>query len=773
MTPPSQIYYPTVNAPKEEEISIISLLKKYIFNYWYLYLLCAGLCVGLAKYYLQFVNPVYVVKSRLLIKEDKDKAGSPEDMLKGLNLFGASENVLNEIHIISSVNLMEQVVAKLNLEVDYFWKEGYKITPTYHEFPVRLTSYELAPAILNSDAYRLRSGWKMECKYLGENRFELLHDEQSIGEYNFDVPFTTPFGKFEITKVHPIDISSEAMLFISIQDPSGVAEGYVKEMRVNLVEEEASIIELSMKEEVPQKAKEILGTLVEIYNQAAIEDKNKVSENTLNFVEERLGGISQELASVERKVERYKRKNSISSTSEKDIEIILMEVSKFTESQTGLEVQLDIIQAMESNFNHKGGFELIPANLSVSSAVLKDMISPYNQLVLKRQQLLETATSTNPLVKTTEQQLISMRNTIQHTIKNITQDIQNELSSIGSLNKGLMNKIKKIPTQERGLLEIKRQQLVKENLYIFLLKKKEETALTLAASTSNARVIDTPRISRKPVSPRKALVLLGSLLGGMFLPFLFVAGKDILKDSIENEEDIKAITDTPIIGNITKSKSNEPIVIKENSRTSTAEHFRLIRTNLQMTKKKGTQTVLVTSSISGEGKTFVAMNLAMSFAITRQKTILIGMDLRKPEMQKYINEPSNSKGVTDYILGNASIEEITQQHTLNPKLNYITCGTVPFNPNELLSEPIVADLFAQLQKEYDVIIIDTPPIGIVSDALLLTEFTTNTLYIVRAKVTKQQMLFKANELLKKRRLRNPCILLNGTNKTKSYGYYNN
>ena len=559
-------------------------------------------------------------------------------------------------------------------------------------------------------------------------------------------------------------------MYINFRDPELVNETYRKKTSISLLEKEASVIELALQEVAPNRAVEILNTLVDIYNEATIEDKNKVSQNTLKFIEERLIGITKDLTAVESSVERYKRNNDISSTSEKDLEIVLKEVSKYTESQSELEVQLNILQSMDTYLGETGSFDLIPANLSVSNIALRDLIMPYNELVLKRQRLMETATASNPLVQSIEQQLFSLKTSIFHTVTNIKKDLRSKINSIASLNNELIGRVKKVPAQERGLLEIKRQQSIKENLYLYLLKKKEETNLTLAATTSNARIIDTPRITRKPIAPKKSLIYLGSLLGGLFIPFLFIVGKDLLQDTIRDEEDIKELTKVPIIGSISKGKKNQHIVVKNNTRTAIAERFRLIRTNLQFVKRKGPQTILLTSSISGEGKTFVTINLAMSFALMKKKTIFIGMDLRKPKLQEYLGEQNKPIGITEYILGNNTIEEVTQGFKEQPNLDYILSGAVPFNPNELLSEKAISELFEHLQKEYEVIIIDTAPVGLVSDAFLLNEFITNTIYVVRAKVTKKQMVVNAGEMLQKGRLKNPSILLNGATVGGRYGY---
>lgn len=771
MNAPQSLFYPQIKqVAVEEELDVKRLLYKFFIKYWYWYVFFAGLNIFIAYIYLKYTTPIYEVKSSLLIKEDKDKAPSPDDMLKGLKLFGSSENVANEVFILNSFSLMEGVVDQLNLGISYQWKDWIKEIPSYKNFPIVVDSFELSPLVKVSDAFRKEDGLTLQIKRNGADGFELFHDELSIGQFQFGETCTTQLGSFRFSKLQELRADSDSLMYISFKDPDLVAEKYQKDIQINLLDEEASVIELSLNEAAPIKAIEILATLVELYNTAAVEDKNEISENTLRFIEDRLVDIAKDLNNIEGNVEKYKRKNEISSTSEKDLEIILQEVSKYTESQTELEVQLNILESMDAYLGTAGQFDLIPANLSVSNIALQNLITPYNELVMKRQQLLETATNSNPLVQSCEHQLVSLRTSILHTVSNVKQDLKKKLRSVASVNIELSNKVKHVPTQERGLLEIKRQQLIKENLYIYLLKKKEETALTLAATTSNARVIDIPRVTREPIKPKNTLVYLGSLLVGLFVPFFLILGKDILQDSIQNEQDIKAITNVPIIGTICTGKKKENIVVKNNTKTAIAERFRLVRTNLQFAKKKGPQTILITSSISGEGKSFVAHNLARSFALTKKKTILVELDLRKPKMREYIGNPRKTIGVTDFIIGNNSLNEVIQNVPDEPYLDYILCGSIPFNPNELLSEPIVKDLFKQLQQEYEVVIIDTPPIGLVSDAFILNDFITNSIYLVRANITKKHILANANEMLQKDRLKNITILLNGEPAGGRYGY---
>jgi len=776
MNAPQTLFYPQTKQIQEvEELDVKLLLYKYLFKHWYWYLLFTCLGISLAYVYLKYTTPIYEVKSSLLIKEDKDKKPSTDDILKGLKLFGTSENVANEIHILNSYSLTKKVINKLNLGISYQWKDWMKEIPSYKNFPIVVDSFELSLKAKSSDKFRLKEGLSLQIKPCGTDKFELLNDDLSMGQFQFGEMINTSVGAFRFLRLQELNLNSDSLMYVTFKDSKLVADAYQKNIKVRLVDKKSSVIELSLKETVPLRAMEVLSSIVELYNAAAIEDKNEISKNTSRFIEERLVDIAKDLNLVEGNIENYKRKNRISTTSEKDLEIVLQEVSKYAESQTELEVQLNILESMDVYLGRGELFDLIPANLSVSNLALKDLITPYNELAMKRQRLLETATISNPLVQSCEQQLISLRTGILHTVNNIKQDLKKKLKSVTEVNSELLRKVKYVPTQERGLLEIKRQQAIKESLYIYLLKKKEETALTLAATTSNARIIDAPRTASKPISPKNTLVYLGSVLGGFLIPFFFIVVKDILQDSIQDEEDIKAITKVPLIGSISKGKKKEHIVIKSNSRTAIAERFRLIRTNLLFAKKKGVQTILITSSISGEGKSFVALNLARSFALTKKKTILIEMDLRKPKLKGYIGESDCTVGITEFIIGKSTLSEIKQGVKDLPNLDYIISGAIPFNPNELLSEHSVAGLFEQLKKEYDVIIIDTPPVGLVSDAFLLNDFITNTVYVVRANITKKYMLTNAHDILQKAKLKNISLLLNGVNNKGSngYGYYEN
>ena len=619
MTSTQQILAATRKAIVEEEIDIKSFLEKYIFHYWYLYLLFVSLGIVFAYTYLKFSTPVYEIKSQLLIKEDKEKYFRPEDqLLKDLNSYGASENVSNEIQILSSFSLMEKVVSELNLNLDFHYRYWIKSIPVYKDFPILLDTFSLNEATLYSSDYR-NSGLSFQIKPFDYQRFELIHKGIIIDNYSFGEVISNEFGTFKFFLKPPFNFTNDSTVHVTIKDPELAADEYLKNLSVGLIDTKATMVGLTLKEAIPEKGIAILNALIHFYNKKTIEEKNKITRNSLKFINERLDGITAELNSVERNVEQYKQSNKISTEVTKNLEIVMQEMSKYTDEQTDLEVQLSILESMNAHIENSPEFSLIPANLSITSTALVNLIEPYNALVLKRQQLQETANPSNPLLLSNAQQLKSLESIIRTTITNLKEDFRKKLRSIESLNKDLAGRLQKVPTQERGLLEIKRQQSIKENLFLFLLQKREETALSLIATTANSRTIDEPRVNRQKISPKNSLIYLGSIFGGLLFPFFLVFGKEFFQTSIRTEEEIKALTTMPIIGGISRAKKGEIIAVKRNSRTAVAEHFRLIRANLQFLRKKEKHTILITSSVSGEGKTFVAINLALSFTLTKQK----------------------------------------------------------------------------------------------------------------------------------------------------------
>lgn len=767
---------------KDDDLNLRDFVNKYFISLWYLYFLFAIVGIALAYLYAKSLTPVYEVKSRLLIKADEKYSVSSERMvLEGLNLLGPSENVVNEIQILSSYYLMRQVVDRLGLEIDYSWKTWIATIPAFQEFPVLVDTFSLSPLFVGSEDYR-EGSMTATIKPINYSQFELyFKKDQELGPFRFGELIDNEYGKFRFSLRNPTNImAQDSTIQVAFRNPNVLTENYLKSLQVGLINKEGSLLELSITDVLPERGKEVLQTLVEIYNDATIADKNEISKTSLQFVNQRLNVIKSELNFIEGNLQRFKQNNRISADVSSAVDVFQQEMSKYTEDQKNLEVEMGILESMSNYLSTAKDYSLIPTNLTVSNTALNSLIDSYNKLIFERQQLLETAQASNPIVLANEQQLSGLKTTIVNSIVNSKSDLEKKLSMVQNLSEDLSIQLRQMPSQERGLVEIKRQQVIKEDLYLYLLKKKEETALALiATNTPNSRVVDVPRASIDPIKPKKSLIYLGGLMGGLFLPFLFVIVKDFLEDSIKTEQDVKMVTSFPIIGRINKAKAKGEIVVKKNSRTAIAERFRLVRTNLLFLRKKEQKVIMVTSGVGGEGKSFVTANLAMSFALTNYKTVVIGMDLRKPTLGNYFGVNEKAYGVSEYLEDKANLADIIQETDYSPYLVVIRSGAIPLNPNELLSGSRVGVLFERLQKEFDVIIIDTPPICLVSDALVLNEYVTNTLYVVRSGITKKHVLEESNEIMQQNQLNNVSIILNGLPKTKkygytgSYGYYNN
>ncbi len=746
----------------ENEINFFETFQKLFLKYWYLYVVFIGLGLYIARSYLKTSIPVYEINSTLLIQEDKGSLLSGgADFVRNLIGFG-SENLANEIQVLSSFTIMDQAVRDLGLKVGAAYKKDNKSSLAYKEFPIIVDTFTLSPSVKASEDFLDGKPIIFEIKPISTERFTLIKDEKSIGTHYFDDDFRNDYGEFRFRLNPNLEPATGVVLQISFTDQTALTNAYLTRFNVDLVNIESTVVKLRLNDEVPERGIALMNRIIDIYNSKTINEKDVITESSLKFLDDRLDNIKDELTRVERKVENYKKSNKISNESAENVEIVMRELNKYTEEQNDLEVQLNIMESLLGFINTPRKFKLIPSNLSVANnEVLFKDISSYNQLVLDREKILQTAELSNPLVDDINQELDKKQLKIRETINNLRGGIKNKLSRIQGFNSKLAKRLDQVPTQERGLLEIRRQFEVKEKLYLFLLQKKEETILSEISRAPNSKIIDEPRYSFQPVAPIKPLVYLGGLLGGLLLPFLFSLGSNLYFDNYLSIKNLKKITDVPIIGIVPRTRKWSKVVVKKDDSSPMAERFRIARANLQYPKQHDKQVISVTSSTEGEGKTFTAINLGLCFALTKQKTIVIDMNLRNPKVADYLGHNGQSAGLTEFINGSIPLSNVIYQYEQEPMLHYITSGQLTLNPHELLMEKNVSKLFFQLIDMYDIIIIDTPAVGAFADAFLLNEFVTKTVYVVKEGKTTKKMLEEADEILHNQVLSNPFLLVNG------------
>lgn len=751
------------NGMQEEEINYKSLIYKYLLSKWYLYFIGLAIGIGLARFYVNNTQPTYKASSKILIKErSKHYDDFNDDWLRrNLISYSLSENVSNEIEVLKAYSLMYDVVEDLGLDTKYYWKKPFSTFEAYEGFPIEADTFSL---------YKRKSK-TFDIVPINQDSFT-FSEKEYIGTYKFGKLFKNEFGAFQISKTRKeIKTDAEQILRIECVGIGSMAGKMLKNLEVNFADAQknSSILEIKLEDPVPSRAVDVLNKLIEKYNTLRKQKNNAIAVNTLDFIDDRLKTISQELDDVEYNVEQYKLNNDIASESTSDLEFLLGNVGQLNNEQRNLSAQIRIVKSMKKDLNVEDqNFELIPLNLSLTNTQILDLIRPYNELVLKREQLLLSSQPSNPVVIGVDQELINLKSSIYTALENMEDDLQLKLNAANTQYNTIRKRLRSMPSKERDLLDKSRQQTITEDLYVYLLRKKEETALALVSNYSESNIVDAPRQSSKKVSPNEFLIYFGGAMGGLAIPFILILSLDLFKDQIQSEHDLKKMMpEANIMGMISYHKGKEKQVVLRQKRALTAEHFRSLRTSLQFFQKNQQQSILVTSTSSEEGKTFIATNLAISFALAKKKTIIVDFDLHKPEIAKYLEE-TPELGLSNYLSETASIEEIIQASKGMPNLDYIASGPVLSTPSELITAEKLNELFSFLKTYYDVIIIDSAPLGIISDAILLGDHITNSLFVVRAGMTKKETIDKAREIIEKDLLVNPSILLNGVKKTKSY-----
>ena len=753
-------------ASKEAIVIDLQKFLRKLLSFWWLFLLCFAAAIVIGRFYLRYTTFEYSSRAVLLIKDAGDSGGISEQSILADNLMGGGKSMDNEVQIFKSLTLMEKVVERLNLQVYYYRIGQLKETELYLNSPFVVDSFELK----NKNGY----GGNFLLEQKDYKTFLFKKNEEDPGtRYSYGQLFETPVGRFSIS-LSPRVAVLEGTYRVVILNKEASAKRSKSGLTVERVgHSSSSILEIKKIDPVPEKARDIINTLIDVYNEEEIKDENQVLRNTLDFIDFRVASLVGELDSVEGGIQRYKSANEIiSDNASTSMNYTLGEIRSAIQDISEYEIQKNILTSLEGFLQKdQQGFELIPANLVAQNPVLSGFVNQYNTLVLQNKQLSKTASAKNPIRVDLENQMIDLGSLILETIQNLKRDVQIPIAEIEKNIASLKSSMGNIPGIEKKLVEKMRTQAVKENLFVFLLQKREETALSEAITTAKTRTIDRARLSKGAIYPNRKMITMFSGVLGLIIPFLIVIILNFFENKIDSEETIKQLTSIPVLGRIAQKKGKENIIVKQGNRSAINEMFRLLRTNLNfLNHNKKQQTILFTSSISGEGKTFISINLGVTLALSDKKVVMLGLDLRKPKLGLYMNDTAEGKGITNYLIGQNSVDEIVKTYTAVPNLHYITSGPVPPNPAELILSKKMESLLQELSKEYDYILIDTPPIGLVSDALLLRNLVDNILVVVRHKYTHKGMVKQLDRMYQDKELDRASIIFNGVKQGKGYGY---
>jgi capsular exopolysaccharide synthesis family protein len=758
---------PRTDTPENDVIDIRELIKKYLRN-WHWFVISVVFCFIVAFLYLKIIHNKYQVQTTILLRNQNS---TPElsnlNMFNGIGMLGVSKEVEDEIQVLSSKTLVRQVIDSLNLGTEYYLKNGLRYDEVYPVSPVHIFVSKNFNDTLKHKVILVLSptskGYDISFQY-----GETIEEEYRVS--NLSAPLSTPVGSIHFYVNSPL--KSGQKLKIIAYPLAALTNQMAASISVATVNKNSNAISISTVSPTPQKAKAMLDKLVELYNLDAIFDKNMILTNTADFIESRLRLISSELLDVELNVENYKKSHGLTDISS-EAQLYLETASEYEKKLADIETQLNLVNYIESYINEsKNQFNLIPANLGIKDDALQRLIEEYNTALLERMKILRSSNDQNPVISQMEQQIRAIRGNIVKSIASVKDGLVISKNDLMAQNNEFTSKIKGVPTQERQFMEIKRQQQIKESLYVFLLQKREENALNLASTTPSARTIDAAYTSGSPVSPKRMIVFLLALILGLGLPVLVMYIMEFLNDTVQDRKEFQKFVKAPFLGSIGLSKETESIVVKEGRTTSIVEMFRLVRSNLQfMFSDVKSPVILVTSTTSGEGKTFIAANLAMSFALMKKKVILIGVDIRNPMLDVYFNIKKSNKGLTIFLADpNCQMNEIIQPSEVHPYLDIILAGPVPPNPAELLMNQRLDELIRELKSRYDYIILDSAPIGIVSDTFQLNRLVDNTICVARLKYTPKEALHFINHIYESKKLKNMATVLNGTNDVSHYGY---
>lgn len=736
-----------------------------------------------AYIYLRYCEPVYSVSSTVLIKQaDHSKSGSSAfaSSIQDFGSFSVANDFENELEILQSYTLIKKVVTTLGLYIDYAEDGGFGYDPVmYQTSPIQVW---MAP----EEADRLPSALQiqMECLPQGKVNAALHYQigkENCSLEKSFDklpAVFITPVGTLNLSwRTDSVSkrLNFPLSLSATIESPSVAADKYKMHLTAEPVGDFTSIVKLTCEDVSVRRGVDFLRMLVTQYNNEANEDKNQVATRTAQFIDERIRIINAELGSTESELAEYKQRAGLTDLSA-DAQLALQESSEYDKQRAENTNQLRLIAFLRSYIDDpKNRYEVIPANVGLADGALVNVIAQYNELLVERKRLLRSSNENNPMLINLDASIAVTRNTVLTTVENVEKGLQITRNSLDLQAGKYQSRINRAPQQERELISITRQQEIKANLYLMLLQKREENAITLAATANNGRIIEEPRRSGL-VAPNTLNIYFVALVLGLFFPIMGIYLVRLLRFKIESRVDVERITNVSVIGDVplVDNVKTDSVVIKENENGLMEEVFRNVRTNIQYMLQEGQKVILFTSTVQGEGKSFNAANLAVSFAFMDRRTVVVGMDIRKPKLNHIFGLSGKLPGMTQFLASPSSVDllSLCQPTAVSPNLYVLPSGAVPPNPTELVARKSLEQAIDLLKQHFDYVILDTAPIGMVTDTRLIARVADLSVYVCRAGYTHKNDFELINELEQEKKLPNLCVLINGIDMSKrKNGYY--
>lgn len=759
------------------EIDLVAVMRL-VKRKWYVFIIALVVSFSLAALYFFTTAPQFTTTATILIKTD-----DPTNPLQGMSfdgfaasdLLGGAKAVDDEMEILRSKKLIQKMIDDLNIRTSIFRKKGLRYLELYGGEPLTLVYPE-------SFEKKIRGSLEISVDKSVDGEYAIKFKRKHIDTETFKCklqslakPIQTPWGDFSFVE-HPehilIDQDNDGSYKLKFRITSfkSQTDAFVQTINVALTNKKSNAVSLSYSSGNPAKNEAIINKMIALYNLDALSDKNRMSMQMATFITERLGLIATELKEAEINVENYRRDHNLADISVQS-KLVIETAGEYEKRIAEADLQYSLVSFVENYLKNATDKDLIPNNTGIEDQSLGELIISYNELVLQYLRIGRSTNETNPIVQQTQHQIGLLRQNILQTISNVKKGVEITRSDLKNKNKRFIDQISGVPAVEREFVSISRQQRIKQGLYMTLLQKREETQLTLASTTESAKIIDAAYTAETPVSPKLKLLLLIAFVFGLGLSGAYLYAYSLFNSRIQDKHELKSMTKLPVIGYIPFVKDVPYLVVTSDHHGVIDEMFRSIRANLKFVLKNPEDKVmLVTSSIAGEGKSFFSINLALSLAMLNKRVALVGLDIRKPMLAKYL-EIGDVLGVTNFLSDKSlQVSDIVVRASQNSNLDVYVGGTIPPNPAELLNDARLDELFETLRAEYDYIIIDSSPIGLVSDTFIINHVVDAVLYMTRQGVTPREHVRTLSAYVAEGKLKNVSLILNGVPEPDLYGY---
>jgi capsular exopolysaccharide synthesis family protein len=744
--------------------SILLQLK----TYWYLFAISLIICIGLAYVYNTYATKQYLISSSLLLQQEPNNPDASSAYANGgvSSVLNINELIKNEGDVLRSRNLIKEVVQTMHLNIKLFLNSGFLATEIYNEAPFDVE-------ILNTKVDSLKKR-EYIINVINNNRLHIVNENENIDRtVKFGEQINLAQYNIRLVRRPGVPIYQQTYSTQIVSEDDAISD-IIKNYDAEFTDKGTTTIALTLYYPNSKKGEVILQNLMNQYLKDNIEHKKSVIDSTINFINSRLAVVGDELTNVEKKYQNYRSSNNITDI-EEQAKVLVGNASDYTNRYQQQQIQLSIINDLKERLNDSQNVQVIPSSLNIQNASFAASLGQYNELLNQRTKQKLSYTESNPVIVNLDQQIAVVRHNLLQSIDSYKNEMELSSSGINKQNNVLSNSIKSVPGKQRTIMDYSRQQELKQQLYVYLLQKREETSMAKAADMPYSRVIDNAKSSKEPAKPIKPIIYVMSFFLGLIMPFGIVNSKKMMESKIISEDDIERQTDVTIIGKIGHQSSSEKSKADIFSRSQVTESLRTLRTKLRnILDDRRSNVIMITSSINGEGKTFLTRNLGNSLAMAGKKVVLIELDLRKPKLSHMLGINNDDYGFSNYILDNLNINSLIKPSLFHENCFVISSGPVVTNASELLLNDKLSSLIEDLRTEFDYIIIDSSPVGLVSDALIIQKHVDMTIYVCRHNYTDKAQIEIINEIKTKDNVDNLYLVINDVNFSKSgyfgYGY---